>query len=41
MEQRLEMMWELAMAAWSLTGEPMPEYSRDEMPGRIIRSSEI
>lgn len=39
-EQRLGMMWELAMAAWSLTGAPMPDYSRDQMPGRIIRRSD-
>lgn len=37
-EQRLAMMWELAVAAWSLTGVPLPEYSRANMPGRVIRA---
>ena len=36
-EQRLAMMWELTVGAWSLTNEPMPDYSRANMPGRIIR----
>lgn len=36
-EQRLAMMWELARGAWALTGAPMPDYSRADMPGRVIR----
>lgn len=36
-EQRLAMMWELALASWALTGQPLPTYSRAEMPGRVIR----
>jgi hypothetical protein len=36
-EERLGMMWELAAAAWSLTGTPAPDYVRSQMPGRIIR----
>lgn len=36
-EERLAMMWELALGAWSLTGQPMPDYSRANMPGRVIR----
>ncbi|MEW5737964.1 MAG: hypothetical protein AB1938_03505 [Myxococcota bacterium] len=36
-EQRLAMMWELALAAWSLQGQPLPTYSRSEMPGRVLR----
>jgi hypothetical protein len=35
-EQRLAMMWPLAIEAWSLTGQPIPDYSRSEMP--IVRS---
>lgn len=36
-EQRLSMMWELARGAWALTGQPMPDYERANMPGRVIR----
>ena len=36
-EQRLGMMWELARQAWLLTGRPLPEYSRDRAPGRLLR----
>ena len=35
--QRLEMMWPLALEAWSLTGKPMPDYARDEAPVRRFR----
>ena len=31
-EQRLEMMWPLALEAWLLSGKPIPDYSRDETP---------
>lgn len=37
MEQRLTMMGELALRAWTLSGRDLPRYSRSEMPGRIIR----
>ena len=33
-EQRLEMMWPLALEAWSLSGEPLPDYVRSEAPVR-------
>ena len=36
-EQRLAMMWELTLGAWSLTGLPFPNYTRAGMPGRVIR----
>lgn len=29
-EQRLEMMWPLALEAWALSGEPLPDYLRSE-----------
>jgi hypothetical protein len=38
-EERLSMMWELSRAAYSLTGAPFPSYERDQMPGRMIRST--
>ena len=37
-EERLAMMWPLAVEAWSLTGRPMPEYGRKEAPVRWLRS---
>ena len=36
-EQRLEMMWPLALEAWSLTAASMPDYSRSETPILLIR----
>lgn len=36
-EQRLGMMWELTLGAWSLTGLPLPDYTRQTMPGRLVR----
>ncbi|MCA9517048.1 MAG: hypothetical protein KC635_19030 [Myxococcales bacterium] len=28
---------ELTLAAWSLRGEPIPDYERGEAPGRVVR----
>lgn len=36
-EQRLGMMWELAVQAWLLSGRELPTYSRHEIPGKLIR----
>lgn len=36
--ERLAMMWELSRQAWTLSGQPLPEYSRHRAPGRVIRS---
>jgi hypothetical protein len=36
-EQRLEMMWPLALEAWALSGEPLPDYVRSKAPVRRIR----
>lgn len=35
-EERLAMMWPLAVEAWSLTGRPMPEYERKDIPVRWL-----
>jgi hypothetical protein len=37
-EQRLAMIWELSLDAWTLSGRPFPEYSRAETPVRVIRT---
>ena len=34
--QRLEMMWPLALEAWSLGGSPFPEYERHTIPVCVI-----
>ena len=39
-EERLAMMWPLAVEAWRLTGRPMPEYTRETMPVRVLRDFE-
>ena len=39
-EQRLGMMWELAVQAWALAGLPMPTYDRAHMPVRVLRRGE-
>jgi len=41
-EERLAMMWPLALEAWELTGRPLPQYSRDAMPvsRRALRAAD-
>ena len=36
-EERIAMMWPLAVDAWTSAGRRLPRYSRDRMPGRIVR----
>ena len=38
-EERIAMMWPLAVDAWASAGRRLPQYSRDRMPGRIVRAS--
>ena len=35
--ERLAAVWELTCDAWALSGRPMPEYARAEMPGKVTR----
>lgn len=35
-EQRLEMMWPLAVEAWTLTGAALPNYTRRHTPVRAV-----
>jgi len=37
--ERVAMVWRLTQDAWAFSGRPIPDYSRDKMPGRIIRGS--
>ncbi len=36
-EERLAMVWQLTVEAWSLTGRPLPDLPRSEWPVRIRR----
>ena len=36
-EERLEMVWQLTLEAWSLAGLPLPTYARHEAPVRCVR----
>ena len=36
-EERLQMMWQLAVDAWSLADRPIPDYNRSEAPVRKLR----
>ena len=35
-EERLAMMWPLALEAWTLTGAALPDYARCEAPVRVV-----
>ena len=37
-EERIAMMWPLAVDAWASAGRRLPQYSRDRMPGGIVRT---
>lgn len=37
-EERIAMMWPLAVDAWTSAGRRLPQYSRDRMPGCIVRT---
>jgi hypothetical protein len=36
-EQRIDMMWELAVRAYGMAGIPIPDYPRAETPIRFVR----
>ncbi len=35
-DERLAMMWPLAVEAWTLSGRTLPDYDRKNIPGRLI-----
>ena len=39
-EQRLAMMWPLALEAWRVSGRPLSRYARDRMPIHVVRNPE-
>lgn len=40
-EERIAVMWRLAIDAWISAGRRLPTYSRDRMPGRVIRARSL
>lgn len=38
-EQRLGMMWPLAVDAWMLGGREIPDYRREDTPGQVMRAA--
>ncbi|MDZ7752588.1 MAG: hypothetical protein U5S82_13185 [Gammaproteobacteria bacterium] len=36
-EERVGMMWRLALDAWLLSGRAIPQYRRADAPGRVLR----
>lgn len=36
-DERLAMVWTLTRQQWAFAGLEIPSYSRDQMPGRVIR----
>lgn len=34
---RVAMVWRVTLDAWATSGQPLPTYTRAEMPGRVIR----
>lgn len=38
-DERLALVWALTREQWLLAGLPFPEYSRAEMPGRVLRGT--
>jgi hypothetical protein len=36
-EERLASMWPLALEAWRLAGQPIPDYDRAHIPARLFR----
>ena len=40
LEERIAMMWPLAVEAWKLAGRPLPDYDRRNIPARLFRPGE-
>lgn len=39
-EVALASMWRLACETWAMSGRPWPDYTRANMPGRVIRAGD-
>jgi hypothetical protein len=40
-EERIRMMWPLAVEAWALAGRPLPDYDRAHIPARLFRPGDF
>ena len=40
-EERLSMMWPLAVEAWTLSGRKLPAYDRTSLRARLFRPGEL
>ncbi len=38
--ERVELVWSLTCDAWAYREDRVPNYTREEMPGRILRASD-
>jgi hypothetical protein len=38
-DERLAMVWVLTRQQWAFAGLEIPRYSRDQMPGRLVRTA--
>jgi hypothetical protein len=36
-QERLELLAAISARAWALTGQPIPQWTRETMPGRVTR----
>lgn len=36
-DERLALVAQLTRELWAFTGEPIPDYTRENMPGKVIR----
>lgn len=36
--ERVGMVWQITLDAWASSGRPLPDYTRENMPGRVIRN---
>ena len=36
MEERLAMVWRLTLDSWASSGRPIPNYRREDTPGRVV-----
>lgn len=39
-QERLEILAEVSKRAWALTGQPIPTWTRGQIPRRVVRSTE-
>jgi hypothetical protein len=39
-EERVAMVWAITKDVWEMSGRTIPDYPRDQIPGRVIRPGE-